>query len=105
MKNILKYSVLLTLGIVILSGCKKFDEINTNPNAPIKVTPATQFLGAELVVGYQMGGNTPMFTNMWMQQFTGVGRQAQIYNISIVGNTDFDAAWGNMYQGMANLND
>ena len=93
------------LGLVLISGCKKLDEVNTNPNNPLSATPATQFLSSELLIGYSMGGDQSRFTSMWMQQITGVNRQAQSYNVYVVGNADFDPAWGNFYQGMTNLND
>src|SRR5690606_31886462 len=38
MKNI-HYSLLLILSIGIASSCKKFDQINTDPNVPTSVSP------------------------------------------------------------------
>src|SRR5581483_7294850 len=106
MKAINKYLVLLILAaVMIVPGCKKLDDVNTNPNNPLKVTPSSQFLGAELIIGFGVGGDLSRFAALFDQQVYGASRQAQVYYIYVVGNADFDALWGNMYQGMTNLND
>ena len=88
-----------------MSGCKKLDQVNTNPNLPLSSPPAPQFLSSELLIGYAMGSDMSRFSAIWTQQAVGVNRQAQLYTTYTVGNADFDAPWGNLYQGMTNLND
>src|ERR1700759_3164522 len=105
MKKINKYLVLILLAVLITPGCKKLDEVNTNPNNPLKVTPATQFLGAELIIGFGIGGDDSRFSGLFDQQFLGSSRQQQSYEVYVLGDADFDALWGNVYQGMTNLND
>ncbi|HWB62700.1 MAG TPA: SusD/RagB family nutrient-binding outer membrane lipoprotein, partial [Chitinophagales bacterium] len=105
MKKIYRYAVLIALGMLLMPGCKKLDEVNTNPNNPLTVTPATQLLSSQLLIGYAMGGDMSRFASIFDQQVYGASRQAASYNVYIAGNADFDAPWGNMYQGMTNLND
>jgi hypothetical protein len=105
MKTIKKYSVLIALGLIAFSGCKKLDEVNTNPNAPGSVTPSVQLTATELQIGYTIGGDFSRYVGVIDQHVVGYDRQLSVAEQYVFSPSDFDQAWQNMYLSMANLQD
>lgn len=105
MKKIFQYSIVFALGMTFLSGCKKFDEINTNPNQPGTVPPSVQLTASEIQVGFTFGGDVARFAGIFDQHIVGYDRQYAVLNSYNFVNSDFDQVWQNLYLVMGNLND
>ena len=107
MKKIIIYSILGIIGLAMLPGCKKLDEVNTNPNQPLAVTPNVQLTATELQIGYTIGGDMSRFEGLMDQDLVASpsARQFSTYSQYIFQNADFDQVWQNMYLSMNNLQD
>ena len=110
MKNIIQYIIIITLGVTILPGCKKLDEVNKNPNNPtsLAAAPSVQLTATELMIGYTSGGDNFRFTGIFDGQCTYNGANARQFNqfgTYQIPTNNFEASWGNAYEAMLNLQD
>lgn len=85
--------------IFLLGSCNSdfFTEVNTNPNSPDSVLPASLLSTVEGSIGYSQGGEYSRFSSMFTQQTLGAARQAEGWYNYIFTTQDFDTHWGNMY--------
>lgn len=85
--------------IFLLGSCHSdfFTEVNTNPNSPDSVLPASLLSTVEGSIGYSQGGEYSRFSSMFTQQTLGAARQAEGWYNYIFTTQDFDTHWGNMY--------
>ena len=92
---------LLLAGTVAIttSSCKKFLDVNKNPNAPEVVTPAVLLTAAQVNLAFTQGGDISRYTSVFNQQVKGATRQFASYNQYIMSSEDFGNAWGNLYDG------
>jgi hypothetical protein len=91
MKRIIKYTLILPVLVMLTNGCKKFEEINTNPNETTQVNSAMLATGMILNVTR----NDISSTKGFMQPFLlgkyltwGEGQEGFQYNR--LGRTDFN---------------
>lgn len=96
MKNInLKTLGMLILIAFFMSACEKWidPEINTDPSNPQDVTMDLLLPPAESMLGYQFGGDFTYAASMWMQQISGVSRQALTYERFNFTEADVNNVW------------
>ncbi len=110
MKKIIQYITIITLGILILPGCKKLDDVNKNPNNPTSLSsaPSVQLTATELMIGYTCGGDNFRYTGLFDGQCTYnaiSARQFNQFGTYQVPSNNFEASWGNAYEAMLNLQD
>jgi hypothetical protein len=90
-----KISVLLVIGMFALTGCKKFLDVNENPNNPTTASPVLLLPTVEAAVGQLVGNNYQIYGNIWAQYWTqstsaSQYRSLEQYNVT---NTAFDRPW------------
>lgn len=86
---------LLIIGLMTFSGCKKFLDVNENPNNPSTATPVLLLPTVEAAVGQLVGNNYQIYGNIWAQYWTQSPSSSQYrsleqYNVT---NTAFDRPW------------
>ncbi len=90
-----KLTVLVLAGILTLTGCKKFLDVNENPNNPSTATPVLLLPTVEAAIGQLVGNNYQIYGNIWAQYWTQSTSSSQYrsleqYNVT---NTAFDRPW------------
>jgi hypothetical protein len=98
----------LTIAILFLStlfaapGCKKFLDVNTNPNNPPDVQEPLILTGAETTIGTSIASGGPAVTvSYWMQQMALNQVQPQIDGYLILPDGE-DGDWANIYVSVLN---
>jgi hypothetical protein len=86
---------LLIVGLISFSGCKKFLDVNENPNNPSTATPVLLLPTVQAAVGQLVGNNYQIYGNIWAQYWTQSPSSSQYrsleqYNVT---NTAFDRPW------------
>lgn len=102
-KNIFnpKRLLLLTLvGVVGMTGCKKFLDINQNPNNPDTADPSLLLPTVQAAAGQVVGNAFQVYGNMWGQYWTQNPSSSQYksvdqYNLT---NSSFDRPWLTLYR-------
>ncbi len=95
-----KLFVLLTISTVVLAGCKKFLDVNENPNNPDKASPTLLLPAVEASVGQLVGNSFQLYGNIWAQYWTqnptsSQYRSLEQYNVT---NSNFDRPWLTIYR-------
>lgn len=88
MKLINKY-IALFLTAAVLVSCDKFDDINTNPDASIKVTPALLATGLLLDIT-QTGGNKNFVYDDLLCKYIAWGEGLESYQYNIFDRSSFE---------------
>jgi hypothetical protein len=71
MKKYSRYAFLLVIGSLVFAGCKKFLNINHDPNDPLSVPEVVTIPAVEITLGSTIvGGFTGTTVNYWMQQIS-----------------------------------
>ena len=86
--------------ILILSSCEKWIDtsINTDPDSPADVPVKLMLPAIEQALGFNMAGNDLVLTtNIWMQQFDGVSRQAFTEARYQLLPSDVNNIWNSIY--------
>lgn len=95
--------VLLTIAIaaVSLSGCKKFLDVNTNPNNPDSAAPNLLLPASQAATGQIIGNFFQVFGNIWAQYWTQNPTSSQYRTIDQYNPaaTAFDRSWSILYRG------
>jgi Starch-binding associating with outer membrane len=101
MKRINLFIVLLVVGAMSFTSCKKyFGDINVDPDNPTKVTVNVLLPQIEMRLAYTLWGDYSRFVGIYTAHLDGVGRQfAVIDNYGIIPS-DVDAPWDNLYSGV-----
>lgn len=91
----------LALALAILPGCKKFLDINDNPNDTEKVEPEQILPSAEAALMHVISNQYQTFGNFWSQYWTQLPNSSQFRSIEQYssGPNDFDRPWGILYAG------
>lgn len=97
-----KYALLFIaiVSIMSISGCKKFLDINQNPNNPDTAEPTLLLPTIEASIGQIVGNGFQTFGGIWSQYWTQSPNSAQYrtidqYNLT---NTAFDRPWLVLYR-------
>jgi hypothetical protein len=95
--------VLLTIAVaaVALSGCKKFLDVNNNPNNPDNAAPSLLLPVSEAATGQIIGNFFQVYGNIWAQYWTQNPTSAQYksYDQYNPVATAFDRPWNILYRG------
>ena len=71
MKKYIRYTFLLAISALSFAGCKKFLNINTDPNDPLSVPEVVTVPAVEVTLSTTVVGGFPATTlNYWMQQLS-----------------------------------
>ena len=100
MKNI--FQIILIAILFSASGCKKFIDVNDNPNVPIDVTEGLILSPVELNIAHSVStGFDFAIVNHWMQN---VSLNQPVPNTGTyqLFNSDIDGDWGNLYSTCMN---
>lgn len=89
----------LALAVAILPGCKKFLDVNDNPNATERVDPQQLLPSVEAGVAHVISSQYQTFGNFWAQYWTQLPNSSQFRSVEAYtsGPNDFDRAWGILY--------
>ena len=90
---------MLAITLMAATSCKKFLDVNDNPNAPTTVSPKVLLPSAEGAIAYTQGGDVSRFTGIMSQYITGYSRQFYGYSRYIMTEEDFNNLWYNLYAG------
>jgi hypothetical protein len=93
---------LLLLATMGLGSCKKYLDVNTSPNQPTSVPPATLLPTTEIGIAFANSNDLDRATSAIMQQIAGVANQTQGYDVYNFSGA-FDNQWnGELYGGSVN---
>jgi hypothetical protein len=100
--KIIKRIALFVFPAVLLlsSGCKKFLNVNTDPNNLVAAQPSQLLPTVEASIGVALGDDYYPFGNLWSQYFTqsAIASQYKTIDQYIQVNADFNYAWMHLYQ-------
>jgi hypothetical protein len=95
--------VLLTIAVaaVALSGCKKFLDVNNNPNNPDNASPSLLLPASQAATGQIIGNFFQVYGNYWAQYWTQnpTSGQYRTYDQYNPVATAFDRPWSILYRG------
>jgi len=82
------------------SGCKKYLDINNNPNNPDNAAPTLLLPTTQAAISQVIGNAFQVYGNMWAQYWTQspVASQYKSIDQSAPVATDFDRPWLNLYR-------
>jgi hypothetical protein len=86
--------------VLLLSGCKKFLNVNQDPNNLNQAQPAQLLPTVEASIGVALGDDYYPYGNIWAQYFTqsAVASQYKTIDQYLQLNSDFNYAWMHLYQ-------
>lgn len=92
--------------LLLSTGCKKFLNVNADPNSSVDAQPTTLLPTVEASIGVALGDDYYPFGNIWAQYFTqsAVASQYKVIDQYLQLNSDFNYAWNHLYQS-ALIND
>lgn len=91
---------ILAIIIVGLTGCKKFLDINDNPNLATSTTPELSLPSAQAAIGHVLGNPLQIYGGIWGQFWTQSTKSSQYRSLerySSVTTTSFDRPWRMIY--------
>jgi hypothetical protein len=96
---LIKATFLLLL-IVSVTGCKKFLDVNENPNNPDQATPNLLLPTVEAAIGQVVGNSFQVYGNFWAQYWTQNPSSSQYRTLEQyrVTSTAFDRPWITIYR-------
>src|SRR3954463_6327413 len=102
-----KFSFLTIAGATLilgLSSCKKYLDINQDPNQSITSTASLQLPTSQLYIGNAIGDRLFMQTSFWSQYYTGgPGVSLGDFDKNTMSTTDANQTWNNIYRANSNL--
>ncbi|WGQ07901.1 SusD/RagB family nutrient-binding outer membrane lipoprotein [Pedobacter gandavensis] len=108
MKNIKNIVVIAfaTVGILATSSCKKFFDINQDPDSVLSAPIKQQLTSLTVNLGFYAGSDMNRNTSLIMQQFSGQSsgtlNATQLYERYLIQGTDLNNAWGSLYSTILN---
>ena len=86
--------------LLLSTGCKKFLNVNQDPNNLVSAQPAQLLPTIEASIGVALGDDYYPFGNIWAQYFTqsAVASQYKTIDQYLQLNSDFNYAWMHLYQ-------
>src|ERR1035437_6122806 len=101
-KFILTVAVALVLGA---NACRKFMNVNTNPNISQTATVNTLLPAAQLYIGSSVGVDLQIIGSIWSQYWTQapVASQYIVFEQFDPGQSQFSTAWTDLYSGAENF--
>lgn len=108
MKNIKHIAVaaFISVGLLTTSSCKKFFDINQDPDAILSAPINQQLPSLTVNLGFYAGSDMNRNSSLIMQQFSGQssGTQnaTQLYERYLIQGSDLNNAWANLYATILN---
>jgi hypothetical protein len=98
--HIKAYFSILLLATLSITGCKKFLDVNENPNNPDQATPNLLLPTVEASIGQVVGNSFQVYGNFWAQYWTQNPSSSQYRTIDQyrVTGTAFDRPWITIYR-------
>ncbi|GGK66615.1 SusD/RagB family nutrient-binding outer membrane lipoprotein [Rufibacter glacialis] len=102
MKRVIRVSksIAVAIGLVIISSCDDFLDVNTSPNN----LPAAEIQyilpGSQLGVGFTLGNTIQLVTSLWVQHMAGTGTQSDPYDRYNIGPSEMDNEWIGIYANL-----
>jgi len=94
----------VALSTVLFTGCKKYLDINENPNLALSSTVGLQLTSSQLYIGNAMSDRIFPIVNVWSQYYTGgPGVALGDWDRNAMNTSDGNSAFNNMYRSMTNL--
>lgn len=92
------YNIFIVVaGITLLTSCKKYLDVNSNPNVVLSTKDALILSPVEEAMSsYVSGGSAAVFVNYWMQNMT-LNQAVPNAVTYLVYNSSFDDAWYRFY--------
>ena len=92
------YIILLSCILVSVTGCKKFIDVNKNPNQPIDVAEAQILAPVELAISSNLYAGSGVAVNVQeYMQVAALNQVAPNAGTYLMYNTDMDGDWTNLY--------
>jgi len=87
------------VSLLIFTGCKKWRDVNKNPNNPEQVSIPLLLPSAQAGIAQQLGGKFQIAGGFWSQYWTQFpsASQYQSFDQYIPDGTDIDNAWTDLY--------
>lgn len=102
MKSLYKiFFGLSALSVLVFTGCKKFRDVNTNPNSPEQVTISLLLPAAQGAIAQQLGGKFQIAGSMWSQYWTQdpSASQYRVFEQYQIDGSDINKSWNGLYSG------
>ncbi len=98
--NLRKFIFLFLIGTIGFSGCKKFLDVNTNPNNPDTASPNLLLPTVEAAIGQVVGNGLQITGNFYAQYWTQNPNASQYKSIDRYAQTStfYDGVWSNIYR-------
>ncbi|KIO76461.1 hypothetical protein TH53_14545 [Pedobacter lusitanus] len=95
-----KLLLLLFIAMIGFSGCKKYLDINQNPNNPDNADPNLLLPTVQAAMGQVVGNAFQVYGGMWAQYWTQSPNSGQYKGIDEynLANTSFDRPWLTIYR-------
>lgn len=91
------FIIILTLAVAGMTGCKKFLDVNENPNVPASVSESLMLAPLEAGISqYIAAGNAASLVNQWMQNAVPNQPMPNTVNYLVTSST-FDDFWNSFY--------
>ena len=86
--------------LLLSSGCKKFLNVNQDPNHLVAAQPQQLLPTVEAAIGVSLGDDYYPYGNIWSQYFTqsAVASQYKTIDQYLQVNSDFNYGWMHLYQ-------
>lgn len=93
--DVKKLIVVLMISALGLAGCKKFLDVNENPNNPVTASPTLLLPTVEAALGQLVGNNYQIYGNIWAEYWTQSPSSSQYRSIDQynVASSAFDRPW------------
>jgi len=92
--------LILLISTISFAGCKKYLDVNENPNNPATAAPALLLPAVEASVGQIIGNSFQINGGIWAQYWTQnpSASQYRTYERYDVANTNYDRPWLTIYR-------
>src|SRR4028118_880934 len=93
------YSTAFFTLLTVLSSCKKYLDVNTNPNNPENVDVSLLLPSAQAAIAHPLGFQLSVYGGFWSQYWTQSPSSSQYRTVDSYtpSATDFDYPWGILY--------
>jgi hypothetical protein len=95
-RSIIKVLV-AAVGLLSVSACKDYLDVNTDPNNLPEAAINNVLPGAQIGIGFNMANTVQIVSSLWVQHMAGTGTQTQPYDIYNVTPNDFQNDWNSLY--------
>jgi hypothetical protein len=92
-------AVVAGAALLTATGCKKFLDVNENPNAPVTATDELLLPSTQAAIGMAVGNNLQVFGSLYAQYWTQSPTSSQYKTIEQYASDPaaFDRVWGILY--------